>query len=531
MSDEEIIVPDVPKIPNMEDLMLVLQGIKEGIINEVNVRFQKMEERIDAKVTPPRNPAPAAFFQEDQSFTQRLSSLGIRETEEEDDSFRRPNRRQSVFEQFAERVPTSQKNVFLMTPTMDYKTKLQLTSLNVNAISIFVTRFRMLEAETIGIDIKMGTLMSREVIQSLASFTMSFDPQKAHMLQLGAISFMENEALLKLLQRYIAPKDKGDFVQKMDNNLKFPQLPDNYKVSLINFEPMYVALLEYRFRFESLMDLLTGSSTPASAIPPLDYKKHPRGLITIFMDHIPDQIGVFIYDRIETADLKALKTMRQFLMLFAAQLQAIQLHSAETVRWQRTWQNLAGRTQDDSPVTRSYVTNPMKTPQRTWVPRQHNLISDQSPAEDFDEYVRESVMEETQDTFVEQLLAMEEAQLEESFAAALSTDEPTPTTPNGCWVMLFKGSCPKKGACRFSHDRAVLAETWKLYFQQLKQSPFNPQADLHQRGDNPPSTYNRAGNNPLSMTSRLSTPTIKRGPMSGGSGKVALMSASEAHDG
>jgi hypothetical protein len=249
------------------------------------------------------------------------------------------------------------------------------------------------------------------------------------------------------------------------------------------------------------------------------------------MDQIPEQIGVFIYDRIETADLKAVKTMRQFLTLFVAQLQAIQLHSAETVRWQKTWQNLSEKTLQDSQVSKSYVTNPMRTPQRTWVPQQHNLISDHSPTEEFEEYLRESVVEESEDTFVEHLLAMEEAQLEESFAAALSTDDPTPVTPNGCWVMLFKGSCPKKGVCRFSHDKAVLAETWKLYFQQLKQSPFNPQADLHQRGDNPPSTYNRTANNPLSMTSRLSTPTMKRGPMSGGSGKVALMSASEAQDG
>jgi len=511
--------------------MLLLQGIKDGIIKEVNVRLQKMEEKLESKVTPPRNSAPVAFSQEDQSFTQRLSSLGIKETDEEDDvSFRRPPRRESVFEQLAERVPTPQKNVFLMTPTVDYKTKLQLTSLNVNAISIFVTRFRMLEAETVGIDIKMGTLMSRDVIQTLASFTMTFDPQKAHMLQLGAISFMENEALLKLLQRYIAPKDKGDFVQKMDNNLKFPKLPENYKVSLINFEPMYIALLEYRFRFESLMDLLSGSSTHPNSIPPLEYKKHPRGLITIFMDKIPEKLGIFIYDRIETAELKSLKTMRQFLVLFCAQLQAIQEHSAETIRWQKTWHNLAVGTPDDQPGVQSYVHNPMKTPQKSWMPRQHNLISDQSPTEQFDDYVRESVTEEPQDTFVEHLLAMEEAQLEESFAAALASDDPTPATPNGCWVMLFKGSCPKKGVCRFSHDRAVLVETWKLYFQQLKQSPFNPQADLHQRGDNPSSTFHRPANNPLSMTSRLSTPTMKRGPMSGGSGKVAHMSVSGSHD-
>jgi hypothetical protein len=246
------------------------------------------------------------------------------------------------------------------------------------------------------------------------------------------------------------------------------------------------------------------------------------------MDQIPENVGIFIYDRIDTSDLKSLKTMRQFLSLFSTQLEKINQHSSVTIRWQRTWQNLAGRTPDEVQGTNAYVTNPMRTPQRTWVPRQHNLLSDHSPAEDFDEYVRESVAGESQDTFVEQLLAAEEAQLEESFAAAMVGEDSGPPVPNGCWVMLFKGSCPKRAVCRFSHDKAVLAETWKLYFQQLKQSPYNPQADLHQRAD-PPST-GRMASNPLSTASRWSTPTMKRGPMSGGSGKVAHMSVPEDQD-
>ena len=196
-------------------------------------------------------------------------------------------------------------------------------------------------------------------------------------LQLGAIGLIENEDLLNLLQqRYIAPKDKGDFVQKMDNSLNFPRLPENYKVSLVNFEPMYTALLEYIFRYECLMDLLTGSTTEPTSIPPLEYKKHPRGLITIFMDQIPARVGIFIYDRIETTDLKAMKTMmKKFLQLFSTKLEEIHQHSDKTIRWLKTWQNLGERAQDSPNESKSYVTNPMRTPQKTWVPRQHNLTS------------------------------------------------------------------------------------------------------------------------------------------------------------
>jgi hypothetical protein len=113
----------------------------------------------------------------------------------------------------------------------------------------------------------------------------------------------------------------------MDDSLVFPALPENYEFSVDNFEPMYLSLLEWKRRFVSMLDLMTSSGIDAVFIPPLAYKKHPRGLISIFMEPIPAGFGENIYNRLKFSEVKKLKTMEDFLSIFYVEVQSLQDHS------------------------------------------------------------------------------------------------------------------------------------------------------------------------------------------------------------
>jgi hypothetical protein len=45
--------------------------------------------------------------------------------------------------------------------------------------------------------------------------------------------------------------------------------------------------------------------------------------------------------------------------------------------------------------------------------------------------------------------------------------------PKGCFSLAFGTPCSRERACPYSHDKTVLAATWKYYFKLLQSSPFN----------------------------------------------------------
>ena len=93
-----------------------------------------------------------------------------------------------------------------------------------------------------------------------------------------------------------------------------------------------------------------------------------------------------------------------------------------------------------------------------------------------------------------------------------STNTTTQNAPNGCWIFLWTGNCPRRHLCKYNHDSTSMAALWEWMFGKLKKSPFSrdnlKKRDPQQSNPNTSGMQHRkAPNTPQRSVSFLQRPT------------------------
>ena len=112
-----------------------------------------------------------------------------------------------------------------------------------------------------------------------------------------------------MIVRAITPRNKEFFMQQLNKNVKFPHLPDGYIVSASYYQPMSKALIEFKGEFITLYYLLT--TFIDYLLPPLRTKGLKQGILSTFIDAIPQNHGFKVLQSMNYDQLKSMTDIKK----------------------------------------------------------------------------------------------------------------------------------------------------------------------------------------------------------------------------
>jgi hypothetical protein len=193
-----------------------------------------------------------------------------------------PERRRSIFYDAKQSAKTSKKNAKIMIiktpPPYDH---ILLKTLEINEVIEFFEAIKMYETKH-HISLPTSTLTSKGVRETLIARSSSMTPVEFFKL--------DSLELIRLIQRYLRPRDVIEFSSKLKKNVSFKFRDDGVK-PLEDFGKFYEAMLVFNLRFRSVYDFLRRNN--ASHCPPCNNKE--GGLLRDYLDMIPDQYGKNVF--------------------------------------------------------------------------------------------------------------------------------------------------------------------------------------------------------------------------------------------
>jgi hypothetical protein len=132
--------------------------------------------------------------------------------------------------------------------------------------------------------------------------------------------------LFSILLQIVLPRNEREWLDNFKKMVKFRKLPRNQhenEPDSSHFDDWFNGSIEYIYEANDIVDLL--ASIPDRNFTPImqTYNGQP-GLIQLFYDQIPMQLGRNINAMIDSYASKACKTLREYTALFQEQLQKIQ---------------------------------------------------------------------------------------------------------------------------------------------------------------------------------------------------------------
>lgn len=97
---------------------------------------------------------------------------------------------------------------------------------------------------------------------------------------------LDDQALYALVQEFVRPESKNDFIVLLQRNVDF-EIRSTYRPSAENFRVLYDAILRYKYVFLKTYELLAKDNS--DNVP--ECKNKPNGLIKCFVEKIPFQYG------------------------------------------------------------------------------------------------------------------------------------------------------------------------------------------------------------------------------------------------
>ena len=134
----------------------------------------------------------------------------------------------------------------------------------------------------------------------------------------GVLQCNDDDIIVLLALRF-QPKKHTDFGKLFTENLKFPMHllgPGSFQLSTATFGTFFTALLEYRRMFLNFNTfVLRGIHEDDfdKILPPLNNKANPKGYYYLFVEKIPFEFGVEIFNSYPNAEWKHFKTIEEFL--------------------------------------------------------------------------------------------------------------------------------------------------------------------------------------------------------------------------
>ena len=187
--------------------------------------------------------------------------------------------RQSTLERDVEEMKfhrlKSAVNVYHEQPSYAH---IKLERATLRAFDVFL--YQVYNYETLhGITLSIPPLISNKVRKLLVSHA------RDENMQINDIMFytLDLADITTLMRMYCKPCDKQDFYFKLNSNLKFIDLPPEYKASILNFLPMFEAICMFKEDYLRVYEFLKVNNE--RNVPQCNSKE--GGLLTIVLDKVP----------------------------------------------------------------------------------------------------------------------------------------------------------------------------------------------------------------------------------------------------
>jgi hypothetical protein len=460
------------KEPNLSDVLLSLSEMK----NQVTI----LSKRLDL-ISPVKSTLEPSTLGT-KAFERAMENLDIDSDDIQDLPKRNP-RRSTIYEnsmKFREPLVNESNIQMLYSPI---QSDLLLTHLTVSAVLFFMDKFRILQQKQRNIPLLLGDFLHLSVSEELVARELEENDIDYSDKVIGNILRLQNVIVYGMIVRAITPRNKEIFMQQLIKNLKFPHLPDGYIVSASYYQPMSKALIEFKGKFITLYDLLT--TFIDYPLPPLRTKGLKKGILSTFVDAIPQNHGLKILQSMNYEQLKSMNDIKkEFFPAFFAIIRGITKQSNIVKDLNHTM---------DMQFNKQYKkeSTDFKKPSSTPSRNLSNITQHTTPSNESDNENEYSTTYTTE-FFYEHIASLQndvdDQSSNEDTTNLTNLTLPKEKTILPCYTMLRTGKCIKGAECKYSHNKAELIKAWQDMFTELKASPFNP--NKHLTPGNTMNTYN-----------------------------------------
>lgn len=466
------------KEPNLSDVLLSLSEMKNQVTS--------LSKRLDL-ISPVKSTLEPSTLGT-KAFERAMENLDIDSDDIQDLPKRNP-RRSTIYEnsmKFREPLVNESNIQMLYSPI---QSDLLLTHLTVSAVLFFMDKFRILQQKQRNIPLLLGDFLHLSVSEELVARELEENDIDYSDKVIGNILRLQNVIVYGMIVRAITPRNKEIFMQQLNKNLKFPHLPDGYIVSASYYQPMSKALIEFKGKFITLYDLLT--TFIDYPLPPLRTKGLKKGILSTFVDAIPQNHGLKILQSMNYEQLKSMTDIKkEFFPAFFAIIRGITKQSNIVKDLNHT---MDMQFNNQYKKESSDFKKPSSTPSRNL----SNITQHTTPSNESDNENEYSATYTTE-FFYEHIASLkndvDDQSSNEDTTNLTNLTLPKEKTILPCYTMLRTGKCVKGAECKYSHNKAELIKAWQDMFTELKASPFNPNKHLT------PGNTKNAYNTPQSKT-------------------------------
>ena len=460
------------KEPNLSDVLLSLSEMKNQVTS--------LSKRLDL-ISPMKSTLESSTLGS-KAFDRAMETLDIDADDIQDLPKRNP-RRSTIYEnsmKFREPLVNESNIQMLYSPI---QSDILLTHLTVSAVLFFMDKFRILQQKQRNIPLLLGDFLHLSVSEELVARELEENDIDYSDKVIGNILRLQNVIVYGMIVRAITPRNKEIFMQQLNKNLKFPHLPDGYIVSASYYQPMSKALIEFKGKFITLYDLLT--TFIDYPLPPLRTKGLKKGILSTFVDAIPQNHGLKILQSMNYEQLKSMTDIKtEFFPAFFAIIRGITKQS-NIVKDLNHTMDMQFNTQYKKES--SDYKKLSSTPPRNL----SNITEYATPSNESDNENECSTTWNTE-SFYQHITSLQNDEHNQSSNEVsdnlANLKIPIEKTILPCFTMLRTGKCVKGTECKYSHIKAELIKAWQDMFTELKTSPFNP--NKHLTSGNTKNTYN-----------------------------------------
>jgi hypothetical protein len=336
---------------------------------------------------------------------------------------------------------------------------IQLTEMKLRSVIKFVDDVNAYQVSH-GITLPVASLISEKVRDDIC----------AQHPGMTIVKFLSCKAkdVIRLIQEECRPISKLQFQEALKKHTYF-DIPHNYVPTSSAFKPFRDALLSYRRKFLRAFEIMAQDNE--ENVPQCDDKE--GGLIKIFVEKIPFSYGKKIIN--SWAKKRRFPDIYAFLKKFFAVVKehygAYEKSLLVSQHFEGTEIVAAGkplvRPTQLSPSTSRF---PSKIPSRTH--RLSALDEDSVSSADPEDNAAATLVS-TKAT-LDPPDEISDGEFNAAFQSALTVKD-SKGPPNGCFQMLFNGTCAHTGDCSYSHDHATLHKCYLHYSELLNKSRYrNP---------------------------------------------------------
>ena len=193
------------------------------------------------------------------------------------------SRRKSFYQEVTKRSKRSKEPVmFRQQPS--YKHITLDGELNIKNVMDFISSISAYEI-THGIELPVSTMVSEKTVDKIAG-RLGTTGVAGTTLDFHNFIRLTREQVMEALQIAVRPKSMNEFQQTLQSQVKF-EIPDGYRLKVINFNQMYESLVTYQQKFIRYFDFMSEGNF--AHIPHCENKD--GGLIKIFLSNIPFEYG------------------------------------------------------------------------------------------------------------------------------------------------------------------------------------------------------------------------------------------------